>query len=58
LYKRNKGRKNDNSEGKVGKTRQAVKDREAEEAGGNFLKADSKKCLKFTEEKRGDLGNV
>ena len=40
------------------KQKQAVREREAEEAGGNILKADSKKSLKGTEEKRGDLGNV
>ena len=30
------------------------REREAEKAGGNILKADSKKSLKVTEEKRGD----
>jgi len=34
-----------------GKTEQAVRERESE-------KADSKRSLKGTEEKRGDLGNV
>jgi len=55
LYERNKDRKNGNSEGYIGKKqKQAVREREAEEAGGNVFKADSKKSLKGTEEKRGD----
>jgi len=36
---------------------QDVREREAEEAGGNILKADSEKSLEVTEEKRGDYGN-
>ena len=40
------------------KQKQAVREREAEEAGGNFLKADGEKSLKVTEENCGDLGNV
>ena len=36
----------------------ALEEREAERADGNILKADSKKGLKGTEEKRGDLGKV
>jgi len=60
LYERNKERKNGNSEGYIEKKKQkqAVRDREAEEAGGNVLKADSKKSLKGTEEKRGDLVDI
>jgi len=59
LYERNKERKNCNSEGYIGKKqKQAVREREAEEAGGNVLKADSKKSLKSTEEKRGDLVDI
>ena len=38
--------------------KQTVRARVAEGTGGNILKADSKKTLKDTEEKRGDLGNV
>ena len=38
--------------------KQTVRAREAEETGGNILKADSKKSLKDTEEELGDLGNV
>ena len=57
LYKRNKG-KTENNGGKVGKKqKQAAREREAEEAGGNVLKADNEKSLKGTEEKR-DLGNI
>ena len=41
-----------------GKPKQTVREIEAEEAGGNVLKAGSKKSLKSTEEKHGDLGNV
>jgi len=43
---------------KYEKWKQTVREREAEEAGDNVLRADSKKSLKGTEEKRGDLGNV
>ena len=35
-----------------------IREIETEEVGGNVLKADSKKSLKVTEEKLGDLGNV
>ena len=40
------------------KQKQTVREIETEEAGGDVLKADSKKILKVTEEKLGDLGNV
>ena len=57
MYKRNRERKDENSGGKVEK-KQTERAREAEEAGANVLKADSKNNLKDTEEKLGDLGNV
>ena len=40
------------------KQKQAVREREAEKADDNVLKADSKKILKGTEEKRGDLVDI
>jgi len=40
------------------KQKQAVREREAEEAVGNILKTDGEKSLKVTEEKRSDLGNA
>ena len=59
LYERNKERKNGISEGYIGgKKKQALREREAEEVGGNVLKADNEKSLKGTEEKRGDLANI
>jgi hypothetical protein len=57
LCKRNKERATIVKE-KYENQKQAVKDREEEEAGDNVLKADSKKRLKFAEEKRCDLGKV
>jgi hypothetical protein len=40
------------------KQKQTERGKEVEEAGGNVLKADSKKRIKGAEEKCGDLGNV
>jgi len=57
-------RKNGISEGYIGKKKtkqkqkQAIREREAEEAGGNVLEADNEKSLKGTEEKRGDLVDI
>jgi len=60
LYERNKERKNGINESYIGKKKQkqAVREREAEETGGNILKADNEKSLKRTEEKRGDFVDI
>lgn len=40
------------------KKKKTEREKVAEEAGGNVLKADSEKRLRYTEEKRGDMDNV